>query len=52
MTCEIKLYFLEGEHVVPRELGKVRVRGTMFAKRVETIVKCGIVKAFKIRMAT
>ena len=52
MTRGFKLYFLEDEHVVLRELRKVRVRGTMFAKGVETLVKCGIVNAFKIGIGT
>ena len=52
MTCEIKLYFFEDEHVVLRVLRKARLRGTMFAEGVETFVKCCIVNAFKIGIGT
>ena len=52
MSREIKLCFLEDEHVILGELRKVRVRKTMFAKRVETFAKGGIVNAFKIGIGT
>ena len=49
---ELNLYFLEDEHIVLGELRKVRVRVTMFAKRIETFAKGGVVNTFKIGIGT